>query len=240
MQKKAFTLVEILTVIVIFGIGILAILKLLTNSIGYFDTINMQTRATLLAKEALDLAFHYRDSNILQGSIRNFYSTENEEENYREASNQFKISLKKQPEANSYISLIATQKPEKTEEKSEFDQLFETFAMNIWKNGNYHYLSDLKQENTENPIPNKWFARWISFEAVKGEDWNPITREKLLKISAHALYKRWGTTWEVVLESFIGVKDGSIQDSENENSENNFLNGENSENSSEISDEENE
>ena len=55
MRQKGFTMIEILVVIVVFGVGILAILTMLTNSIGYFDTVNMQTRATMLAKEALDL-----------------------------------------------------------------------------------------------------------------------------------------------------------------------------------------
>ena len=36
----------------------------MANSVKNFDTINMQTRATLLAKEGIDLAFHHRDSNL--------------------------------------------------------------------------------------------------------------------------------------------------------------------------------
>jgi prepilin-type cleavage/methylation N-terminal domain protein len=72
MRQKGFTMIEILVVIVVFGVGILAILTMLTNSIGYFDTVNMQTRATMLAKEALDLVYNHRDGNLEQGYPRNY------------------------------------------------------------------------------------------------------------------------------------------------------------------------
>lgn len=54
----------------------------MSHSIGYFDRINMQTRATFLAKEALDLSFHYRDNNLIQGYPRNYYDYQNDKEVY--------------------------------------------------------------------------------------------------------------------------------------------------------------
>lgn len=204
---------EILIVIVIFGVGILAVLTLLTNSIWYFDTINMQTRATLLAKEGLDLTFHHRDSNILEWFPWNYYDN-NSKESYRQVWNTFKIELNKdtpstEDKADSikYLSLkIQNSLLEKQENESDFDQKFKTFAMDIWKDGSYEYI---EAQNWEKTIPNKWFARWITFATVKWEDGNAIKGEKILKVSSHVLYKRWSTTWEVVLESLIWVKDGA-------------------------------
>lgn len=209
---------EILIVIVIFGVGILAVLTLLTNSIWYFDTINMQTRATLLAKEGLDLTFHHRDSNILEGLPWNYYAN-NGEELYRKDQATFKITLNKgtqetenEVDTIKYLNLeLQDSQSQKEENKSDFDQKFKTFAMDIGDDGSYEYI---EAQNWEKTIPNKGFARWIIFDAVKWEDGNAIKGEKILKVSSHVLYKRWATTWEVVLESLIWVKDGaSFEDS---------------------------
>lgn len=210
---------EILIVIVIFGVGILAVLTLLTNSIWYFDTINMQTRATLLAKEGLDLTFHHRDSNILEWFPWNYYynnDDNNSKEPYRQAWNTFKVSLntntQTDPSSIKYLSLELQDSPsQKQENESDFDQKFKTFAMDIGEDGNYEYI---EAQNWEKTIPNKGFARWIRFDNVKWEDGNAINEKKILKVSSHVLYKRWATTWEVVLESLIWVKDGaSFEDS---------------------------
>jgi hypothetical protein len=61
-------------------VGILAVLQLLTRSLGYFDAITMKTKATLLAKEGLEIAYGFRDSNIEQGYPWNYL--EGEDENY--------------------------------------------------------------------------------------------------------------------------------------------------------------
>ena len=74
MKRKAFTLIEILVVVFIFWVGILAVLQLLTRSLGYFDAITMKTKATLLAKEGIEIAYGFRDSNIEQGYPWNFLS----------------------------------------------------------------------------------------------------------------------------------------------------------------------
>lgn len=204
MKKKAFTLIEILSVIIIFGVGILAVLTLLTNSVGYFDTINMQTRATLLAKEALDLTFHYRDTNIEQGYPRNYVTyNENKGEMYIQPNQSYKVGFSNAEET--YLELEMTDRP------TDFDSAFETFFLEMSSDATddfstYHYLTDQKiQEKKEKADFNKGFARRVEFSAIKDENGNPIPNleKKLLKISAHTLYKRGASTGEVILESFI-------------------------------------
>jgi prepilin-type N-terminal cleavage/methylation domain-containing protein len=52
MQKKtAFTFIEVMVAIVVFSIGILAVLKLVTNNLETMDKNNVRVQATLLAKE---------------------------------------------------------------------------------------------------------------------------------------------------------------------------------------------
>ena len=204
MRQKGFTMIEILVVIVVFGVGILAILTMLTNSIGYFDTVNMQTRATMLAKEALDLAYSHRDSNLEQGYPRNYvgYDETNNKEIVRapwEVWEVYKLGFSKE----GYYLL------EKSEKKSDFSSNFDAFRVVLEKGDRnlpsyYRYLEE-KDASTD---VSKGFARRIEFSKVKWE----FPENKLLKISSHALYQRGSTTGEVVLEGFIGLKDSKVEE----------------------------
>ena len=199
MRQKGFTLIEILVVIVVFGVGILAILTMLTNSIGYFDTVNMQTRATMLAKEALDLAYSHRDSNLEQGYPRNYvgYDETNNKEIIRTPWEVYKLGFSKEGD---YLL-------EKSEKKSDFSSNFDAFRV-VLETGDrnlpsyYRYL-DEKDASTD---VSKGFARRVEVE------WGDFSTNKLLKISSHALYQRGSTTGEVVLEGFIGLKDSKIEE----------------------------
>ena len=204
MRQKGFTMIEILVVIVVFGVGILAIWTMLTNSIGYFDTVNMQTRATMLAKEALDLAYSHRDSNLEQGYPRNYvgYDETNNKEIVRapwEVWEVYKLGFSKE----GYYLL------EKSEKKSDFSSNFDAFRVVLEKGDRnlpsyYRYLEE-KDASTD---VSKGFARRIEFSKVKWE----FPENKLLKISSHALYQRGSTTGEVVLEGFIGLKDSKVEE----------------------------
>lgn len=206
MRKKAFTLIEILIVIVIFWVGILAILSIMANSVKNFDTINMQTRATLLAKEGIDLAFHHRDSNLEQGYPRDYYARientdwGNEEFLWTGWNTTFKIGLSVDGNKNPYYLLEKIGIWEYTADT--FDQYFKTFALELTK------LEPTK-DNTPTPYtykartetPNKGYARRIEFVRLK------IGNLELLKVNSHVIYKRWSFTGEVVLESLLWPRD---------------------------------
>ena len=208
MRKKAFTLIEILIVIVIFWVGILAILSIMANSVKNFDTINMQTRATLLAKEGIDLAFHHRDSNLEQGYPRDYYARiENqnkewgkEEFLWKDWNTTFKIGLSVDKNKNPYYLLEKIEIWKYTADT--FDEYFKTFALELTK------LEPTK-DNTPTPYtykattetPNKGYARRIEFVPLK------IGNLELLKVNSHVIYKRWSFTGEVVLESLLWPRD---------------------------------
>jgi len=204
MRKKAFTLIEILIVIVIFWVGILAILSIMANSVKNFDTINMQTRATLLAKEWIDLAFHHRDSNLEQGYPRDYYTRTgnndwgNEEFLWTGWNTTFKIGLSVDKNKNPYYLLKKTEIWEYTADT--FDQYFKTFALELTKLKPQENITLYTyKEATE--TPNKGYARRIEFAPLT------IKNLKLLKVSSHVIYKRWSFTGEVVLESFLWPRD---------------------------------
>ena len=206
MRKKAFTLIEILIVIVIFWVGILAILSIMANSVKNFDTINMQTRATLLAKEGIDLAFHHRDSNLEQGYPRDYYTRTgnndwgNEEFLWTGWNTTFKIGLSVDGNKNPYYLLEKTGIWEYTADT--FDKYFRTFALELTK-------PDPTKKITLTPYtykattetPNKGYARRNEIAPLT------IKNLKLLKVSSHVIYKRWSFTGEVVLESFLWPRD---------------------------------
>ncbi|MBB1557413.1 MAG: prepilin-type N-terminal cleavage/methylation domain-containing protein [candidate division SR1 bacterium] len=201
MRKKAFTLIEILIVIVIFGVGILAILSIMANSVKNFDTINMQTRATLLAKEGIDLAFHHRDSNLEQGYPRDYYArienTDGGKEEFlgKDGNTTFKIGLSVDKNQNPYYLLEKIKIGEYTADT--FDEYFKTFALELTKNNT---LTPYTYKATTETL-NKGYARRIEFVRLK------IENLKLLKVSSHVIYKRGSFTGEVVLESFLGPRD---------------------------------
>ncbi len=70
------TLVEILIAIFVFGIGILSVLTMITQSIATSDRIKHQTQATLYAKEWIELIYHLRDTNIKRAFPRNCIPTD--------------------------------------------------------------------------------------------------------------------------------------------------------------------
>lgn len=199
MRKKAFTLIEILIVIFVFGVGILAVLNVLTKSLGYFDAISMKTKATLLAKEGMEIAYTIRDSNIEQGYPRNYFGFEDKKERYlwEEQYKNFKIWFS--PNENYRFF-------EKEEKNWDFESNFKTFYLELStgaQNEEISYYHPVPQAE----LPVKGFARIIEYRPIKINDGKKWNNNKILKISSRVLYKRWASTGEVLLESFIGMKD---------------------------------
>lgn len=200
MKKKAFTLLEILVVVFVFGVGILAVLKLLTHSLGYFDAITMKTKATMLAKEGMEIAYGFRDSNIEQGYPWNFLSFDerSQKETYlwTDGNELFKVW---------FTGSEAYRDFDPAEKKETFEENFKAFYLELHTGSEenalayYHHVA-------QDALPAKGFARMIEFIPIK--EWSTeLDKNKILKLTSRVLYKRWNSTGEVLLESFIGMKD---------------------------------
>jgi prepilin-type N-terminal cleavage/methylation domain-containing protein len=63
-KKSAFTFIEVIIAITVFAIGVLAVLRLITQNLVTLDTTQARTTATFLAKEGIELIYNMRDSNI--------------------------------------------------------------------------------------------------------------------------------------------------------------------------------
>lgn len=71
---SAISLIEVLIAIYIFGIGILVILRMLISNISWLYDLRAKDTAVSLWKEAIDIVFHLRDSNIEKGMTRDCVS----------------------------------------------------------------------------------------------------------------------------------------------------------------------
>ena len=156
----------------------------------------------MLAKESLDLAYAHRDSNLEQGYPRNYVS-------YDETNNKEIIRTPWEVVYKLGFSKEGHYLLEKSKKQSDFSSNFDAFRVVLEKGDRnlpsyYRYLEE-KDASTD---VSKGFARRIEFSEVK---WG-FPKNKLLKISSHALYQRWATTGEVVLEWFIGLKDSKVED----------------------------
>lgn len=70
-KKSGITLVEVIIAIVVFGVGILSILKILGNNILIIQHTKLKTQATMLAKEGIEIMYNLRDSNVDRSFERN-------------------------------------------------------------------------------------------------------------------------------------------------------------------------
>lgn len=64
-ERKAFTLIEMIVVIFVLGVGILSIVMLITHNLSLTSQIHTQNTATILAREGIELAYNYKNTNEL-------------------------------------------------------------------------------------------------------------------------------------------------------------------------------
>ncbi len=218
-KNKAFTFIEIMIAIVIFSIGILAVLKLVTDNLEQMDKNNVKIQATLLAKEWLELVYNLRDSNLSKELSwdclisEDMYSWGIEElndeiwwwnqSNFEDVICDWYFDIQK----NLQISFD----PQNYIYQNNVDK-WNNFMENFEKNKLYFYQWDLSwygyydELNVESwlsyKVQDTLFARYLSFHEVKEWDW-VLPSDKILKLESHVLYMKWGDTWEVVFESFI-------------------------------------
>jgi prepilin-type N-terminal cleavage/methylation domain-containing protein len=63
MQKKGFTLIELVIGLVLIGVGLISIMSLLQYSTRVTNTTKAQIVATNLAREGIEMVFNKRDTN---------------------------------------------------------------------------------------------------------------------------------------------------------------------------------
>jgi len=89
-------------------------------------------------------------------------------------------------------------------DEMDFDAIFSGYQIYVhtWSIGNttwfYYDYTGTEEEKT-------WFARYLVITwVIYNENDKIIDEDKLLKIESHVLYQKWTSTWEKVMETFIG------------------------------------
>lgn len=70
-QKSGLSLIEVLIAIVIFAVGILAVLRMVTHSLLTIDKVKIQTDAAMLAAQGMQMVYTVRNTNLLKALPRN-------------------------------------------------------------------------------------------------------------------------------------------------------------------------
>ncbi len=209
-KLKSFTLIETLIVIIIFSVGILAVLHWLTQTLRNKDYADIQIKSAFFAREWIELIFNLRDANYHKELPWNCIFDKNEfisDKEYEENENPFckwyfwsgdnnilKIWMWNEKE---YIHI------ETGSLDDGFDKNFSGYQI-------YFHSWDALNDSTGylyNHDANGWdwtrFARYLLITWVVDEYGNAVDRDKILKIESHVLYKKWYLTGEKVMETFM-------------------------------------
>ena len=205
-KLKAFTLIETLVVIIVFCIGILAVLFWLSQTLRNKDYADIQIRSAFFAREWIELIFNLRDANYHKELPWNcvFKRVENLQLEYEQDENPFcnsyfttwtilKIGMWT---GNKYIDINTWFL------SPDFDQNFSGYQiyLHTWSiiGDTTGYLYNHEWTDDERT----WFARYLVITWVV-ENESLVDSSKLLKIESHVLYKKWSLTGEKVMETFI-------------------------------------
>lgn len=207
-RKSGFTFIEVIIAIAVFAIGVLAVLRLITQNLVTLDITQMRTNATFLAKESMELVYNMRDSNIakwlpwdcvLQIDLATGDWKEIDPDKvctWHFASWTDEV-LQISFDSGVYTYSLPVQAGKNFTELWSGNRLYYT-TWEVWWHEIFWYSS--RPVAWQEPT---FFSRYIVFTGV--HEWKDILpRESILKVESHVLYNKGSKTGEVVLESFIG------------------------------------
>jgi len=208
MKKNAFTLVETLVAIVIFGIWILTVLFGISKTLRNQDYASAQINSSFLAREWMELMFNLRDANYHKEQPRNCIFMVNNDlnedinidiNNYNDEQycswylKPWKILKIWIWTWEDYIRIETSELSESFEENFNKFQIY----LHTWNADNTFIYN-----HTWTEAEKTRFARYMLITGVV-EDWELVNTWNLLKIESHVLYKKWELTGEKVMETFM-------------------------------------
>lgn len=204
----AFTFIEMMIALTVFSIGVLAVMRLITQNLSSMDVAETTTIATFLAKEWLELTYNIRDSNIQKwlpwhclldtrpfGWIFEGIEPDDACVNYFSSGVEGKVLLLGFS-SSWYLSTRMDSLVSWNEALFSAFRLYRFTDTVGWRELSwYGYTWANGQES--------FFARYIIFTWVQVEKWI-LPLENILKIESHVLSRKWSVYKDTVLESFIG------------------------------------
>jgi len=194
-MRKAFTLIELIIAIIIFWVGLLAVLVVLNKNVTLAKKLELKTQATLLAKEGMELVYNLRDSN----------------------------NIKYLPW--DYLTWNADQIKNKTYVKIQSNKMYIPIVLLTWNKIVLRQISDIKKTRlflqTGNFLNPAWemiyswffynyftwqktpFYRYVMFSWFYLQPENSTKPDKILKLVSKVWYIHWSLTGQVIFESII-------------------------------------
>ena len=207
-KKSAFTFIEVIIAITVFAIGILAVLRLITQNLVSLDITQSRMTATFLAKEWIELVYNMRDSNIAKWLpwwcvLKSWFVSDGFWNMDPEQVCAWNFSLWTHKLLQISFDPVTYTYTLPVDSTTGFTNLWSGnrlyyMTWTIWWHQMFRYSSHPVQGITPTS-----FSRYILFTGVR-EGTSILSGDSILKIESHVLYNKWTKTWEVVLESFIG------------------------------------
>ncbi len=211
-KVRAFTFIEIMIAIAVFSIGVLAVLRLVTQNLVSMDKTGTRTVATFLAKEWLELVYNIRDANLQKWLPRNCLLTDqnlgdmqvgDQVEADKACARYFSSGADDTHVLNLWFVLTGYFIAESKSLPWNFTNNFKAFRLSAmtWNIGGKEF-SRYGPGNQEWTWDGTAFGRYILFKAV--QDWEKLLPiSDILKVESHVLFIKGTTTGEIVLESMI-------------------------------------
>lgn len=198
---SAFTLVEMLLVIIVFWIWVLAVLYGISQTLKTQDRTESMITASFLAREGIELMYSLRDSNYAKSQPRNcIFQNGNHcweiewKDNWKYFTSWTILKIALWTWQNHIFAEEAW--PLATDFETNFNN-FQLFYL-TWKDNpqfSYFYTWDWWQ-----PLR---YARYILLKPIT-DKWKTLDTSQILKIESHVLFKKSALTWDFIMESFIG------------------------------------
>jgi len=196
-MKKAFTIIETMIALIIFWVWILVILVVLNKNVLLSKQIELKTKATMIAKEWMEIVFNKRDSNNIKYQPWNYITWDltiqnNPNITYFETWTDYKVWTdfswyENHIEKINFPYVISSKLYIKTWEI--LDSAWE--VVYSW----FYYNYQTWEKTT--------FSRYVMFTwAYLLPEWNNLN-PNIMKINSIVKYKFGWITWDIVLESLI-------------------------------------
>lgn len=189
LKYSGISLIEVVIALFVFGIGILWILRLITQNIATVDDIKIKTQATLLSKEGLEIMIHLRNTNLKKSQPWNCFRISNDE------CDEYFLSWEQQKFFTVDMNFSGTELKKISLLNSwDFEELF--ISSQLW------FLSGWIIGSSQSGSKSFQMARYIKIQPVIFS-WTIRYDDFIIRVQSYVLYKKWSTTWFVMLETFL-------------------------------------
>lgn len=197
MYRRGFTLIEIMIAIMVFAIGILTVLRVMTQNTVLLAHSKDKIQASLLAREWLELLTHIVANNKNQGIGRDcvpdprIFSAKQVTEEYacqttlHDLAQEGKhIIIAYDPNTTISLSILSPSSG------SIYGQLYQIYT-------------DEQVIYTHHTGQQTMFTRYLSFTGIRDEQGVVLPLDQALHVQSTVMYNRWNKASELILDTFI-------------------------------------